>query len=71
VTSGRSPDADDPSDEAWAANAFCPSGHSIEEVTMSRRLRLWIVAVLAIAMTGVLVGVSTAAQAGIVFNSID
>jgi len=38
---------------------------------MSRRLRLWIVAVLAIAMTGVLVGVSTAAQAGIVFNSID
>jgi hypothetical protein len=46
-------------------------GHSIEEVTMRRRLRLWIMAILTIAVTGVLVGVSTAAQAGIIFNGLD
>jgi len=55
----------------------------IEEVTMTRRIRLWITAVLSIAATALVVGLTVAAQAGgnhapthpplagITFNGID
>jgi len=55
----------------------------IKEVTMTRRVRLWITAVLSIAATALMVGLAVAAQAGvnhaqphpplagIIFNSID
>src|SRR5262249_32964786 len=37
----------------------------IKEVTMTRRIRLWITAVLGIAGTGLMVGLTVAAQAGV------
>jgi len=55
----------------------------IEEVTMTTRIRLWITAVLSIAATALMVGLTVAAQAGVshahphpplagvVFNGID
>ena len=38
---------------------------------MTRRVRLWIIAILTIATTALLVGLSTAAQAGIILNGLD
>jgi thiol:disulfide interchange protein len=55
----------------------------VKEVTMTRRLRLWITAVLTMAATALMVGLTVAAQAGvhqaqpnpplagITFNAID
>jgi hypothetical protein len=37
----------------------------IKEVTMTRRIRLWITAVLSIAATALMVGLAVAAQAGV------
>jgi hypothetical protein len=57
--------------------------HRVKEVTMTRRVRLWITAVLSIAATALMVGLAVAAQAGvhqmhthpplagITFNAID
>jgi len=54
--------------------------HRVKEVTMTRRIRLWITAVLSIAATALMVGLAAAAQAGvhhahtlagIAFNALD
>jgi len=57
--------------------------HQIKEATMTRRARLWITAMLSIAATALMVGLTVAAQAGvhhahthpplagITFNAID
>jgi hypothetical protein len=39
--------------------------HRVKEVTMTRRVRLWITAVLSIAATALMVGLAVAAQAGV------
>jgi len=52
----------------------------VKEVAMTRRVRLWITAVLSIAATALMVGLAAAAQAGvhhahtlagIAFNALD
>jgi hypothetical protein len=57
--------------------------HRVKEATMTRRVRLWITAMLSIAATALMVGLTIAAQAGadqahtnpplagITFNAID
>jgi len=57
--------------------------HRVKEVAMTRQVRLWITAVLSIAATALMVGLTIAAQAGvnqthtnpplagIAFNAID
>jgi hypothetical protein len=57
--------------------------HRVKEVTMTRRVRLWITAMLSIAATALMVGLTIAVQAGadqthsnlplagITFNAID
>jgi len=57
--------------------------HRVREVTMTRRMRLWMTALLSIAATALMVGLAVAAQAsvnhththpplaGIAFNGID
>jgi hypothetical protein len=39
--------------------------HRVKEVTMTRRVRLWITAVLTMAATALMVGLGVAAQAGV------
>jgi hypothetical protein len=39
--------------------------HRVKEVAMTRRVRLWITAVLTMAATALMVGLSVAAQAGV------
>jgi hypothetical protein len=39
--------------------------HRVKEVTMTRRARLWITAVLSIAVTALMVSLTIAAQAGV------
>jgi hypothetical protein len=39
--------------------------HRVKEVAMTRRLRLWITAVLTMAATALMVGLTVAAQAGV------
>jgi len=39
--------------------------HRVKEVTMTRRVRLWITAVLSVAATALMVGLTVAAQAGV------
>jgi len=39
--------------------------HQIKEATMTRRARLWITAMLSIAATALMVGLTIAAQAGV------
>jgi len=39
--------------------------HRVKEVAMTRRLRLWITAVLTMAATALMVGLAVAAQAGV------
>jgi hypothetical protein len=39
--------------------------HRVKEVTMTRRARLWITAVLSIAATALMVSLAIAAQAGV------
>jgi hypothetical protein len=57
-----------PSDPPAASNhrRSQTTGHiEIKEVTMTRRIRLWITAVLSIAATALMVGLTLAAQAGV------
>src|SRR5262245_18796857 len=46
----------------WSRTAGC---NRIKEVTMTRRIRLWITAVLSIAATALVVGLTVTAQAGV------
>jgi hypothetical protein len=39
--------------------------HRVKEVAMTRRVRLWITAMLSIAATALMVGLAIAAQAGV------
>jgi len=39
--------------------------HRVKEVTMTRRMRLWMTAVLSIAATALMVSLAVAAQAGV------
>ena len=42
-----------------------PGTHRVKEVAMTRPLRLWITAVLTMAATALMVGLTVAAQAGV------
>ena len=58
----------DPSAAAAAANhPVIPEHrtHRVKEVTMTRRVRLWMTAVLSIAATALMVSLAVAAQAGV------